>query len=83
MGRGQRHLARGEYAYDRHRCLSPAPSDPRRAWYWSGSADAADRAQAGACVGGGFLASDMAQDITGWTVGISGDRLSLIEDPGR
>jgi NAD(P)-dependent dehydrogenase (short-subunit alcohol dehydrogenase family) len=28
-----------------------------------------------------FLASDMAQDITGWTVGISGDRLSLIEDP--
>jgi hypothetical protein len=23
----------------------------------------------------------MAQDITGWTVGISGDRLSLIEDP--
>jgi NAD(P)-dependent dehydrogenase (short-subunit alcohol dehydrogenase family) len=28
-----------------------------------------------------FLASDMAQDITGWTVGITGDRLSLIEDP--
>ena len=28
-----------------------------------------------------FLASDMAQDITGWTVGISGDRLSLIDDP--
>jgi hypothetical protein len=28
-----------------------------------------------------FLASDMAQDITGWTVGIAGDRLSLIEDP--
>jgi NAD(P)-dependent dehydrogenase (short-subunit alcohol dehydrogenase family) len=28
-----------------------------------------------------FLASDMAQNITGWTVGISGDRLSLIEDP--
>ncbi|MGE3536092.1 MAG: SDR family oxidoreductase [Candidatus Tectimicrobiota bacterium] len=28
-----------------------------------------------------FLASDMAQDITGWTVGISGERLSLIEDP--
>jgi NAD(P)-dependent dehydrogenase (short-subunit alcohol dehydrogenase family) len=28
-----------------------------------------------------FLASDMAQDVTGWTVGISGDRLSLIEDP--
>jgi len=28
-----------------------------------------------------FLATDMAQDITGWTVGISGDRLSLIEDP--
>jgi NAD(P)-dependent dehydrogenase (short-subunit alcohol dehydrogenase family) len=28
-----------------------------------------------------FLASDMAKDITGWTVGISGDRLSLIEDP--
>ncbi len=28
-----------------------------------------------------FLASDMAQDITGWTVAISGDRLSLIEDP--
>jgi hypothetical protein len=23
----------------------------------------------------------MAQDITGWTVGISGDRLSLIDDP--
>jgi NAD(P)-dependent dehydrogenase (short-subunit alcohol dehydrogenase family) len=28
-----------------------------------------------------FLATDMAQDITGWTVGISGDRLSLIADP--
>ena len=28
-----------------------------------------------------FLATDMAQDITGWTVGITGDRLSLIEDP--
>ena len=28
-----------------------------------------------------FLASDEAADITGWTVGISGDRLSLIEDP--
>jgi NAD(P)-dependent dehydrogenase (short-subunit alcohol dehydrogenase family) len=28
-----------------------------------------------------FLASDMAKDITGWTVGITGDRLSLIEDP--
>ncbi len=28
-----------------------------------------------------FLASDMAQDITGWTVAISGDRLTLIEDP--
>lgn len=28
-----------------------------------------------------FLATDMAQDITGWTVGIMGDRLSLIEDP--
>jgi NAD(P)-dependent dehydrogenase (short-subunit alcohol dehydrogenase family) len=28
-----------------------------------------------------FLASDMAENITGWTVGISGDRLSLIEDP--
>jgi NAD(P)-dependent dehydrogenase (short-subunit alcohol dehydrogenase family) len=28
-----------------------------------------------------FLASDMAQNITGWTVGITGDRLSLIEDP--
>jgi NAD(P)-dependent dehydrogenase (short-subunit alcohol dehydrogenase family) len=28
-----------------------------------------------------FLASDMAQHITGWTVGITGDRLSLIEDP--
>lgn len=28
-----------------------------------------------------FLASDAAQDITGWTVGISGDRLSLIDDP--
>jgi NAD(P)-dependent dehydrogenase (short-subunit alcohol dehydrogenase family) len=28
-----------------------------------------------------FLASDMAQNITGWTVGIGGDRLSLIEDP--
>jgi NAD(P)-dependent dehydrogenase (short-subunit alcohol dehydrogenase family) len=28
-----------------------------------------------------FLASDAAKDITGWTVGISGDRLSLIEDP--
>jgi NAD(P)-dependent dehydrogenase (short-subunit alcohol dehydrogenase family) len=28
-----------------------------------------------------FLATDMAKDITGWTVGISGDRLSLIEDP--
>jgi NAD(P)-dependent dehydrogenase (short-subunit alcohol dehydrogenase family) len=28
-----------------------------------------------------FLASDMAKDITGWTVGIMGDRLSLIEDP--
>ncbi|GIX49625.1 MAG: hypothetical protein KatS3mg131_3836 [Candidatus Tectimicrobiota bacterium] len=28
-----------------------------------------------------FLASDMAQNITGWTIGISGDRLSLIEDP--
>jgi len=28
-----------------------------------------------------FLASDMARDITGWTVGITGDRLSLIEDP--
>lgn len=28
-----------------------------------------------------FLATDMAQDITGWTVGIAGDRLSLIEDP--
>jgi NAD(P)-dependent dehydrogenase (short-subunit alcohol dehydrogenase family) len=28
-----------------------------------------------------FLASDVAKDVTGWTVGISGDRLSLIEDP--
>ena len=28
-----------------------------------------------------FLASDMAENITGWTVGIIGDRLSLIEDP--
>jgi NAD(P)-dependent dehydrogenase (short-subunit alcohol dehydrogenase family) len=28
-----------------------------------------------------YLASDEAADITGWTVGISGDRLSLIEDP--
>ena len=28
-----------------------------------------------------YLASDAAADITGWTVGISGDRLSLIEDP--
>ncbi|MEE9145981.1 MAG: SDR family oxidoreductase [Candidatus Tectomicrobia bacterium] len=28
-----------------------------------------------------FLATDMAQDITGWTIGITGDRLSLIEDP--
>ncbi|MGQ4807512.1 putative short-chain type dehydrogenase/reductase [Candidatus Entotheonellaceae bacterium PAL068K] len=28
-----------------------------------------------------FLASDMARDITGWTVAISGDRLSLIADP--
>ncbi len=28
-----------------------------------------------------FLASDMAQDITGWTVAISGDQLSLIDDP--
>ena len=28
-----------------------------------------------------YLASDDAADITGWTVGISGDRLSLIEDP--
>lgn len=28
-----------------------------------------------------FLASDMAENITGWTVGITGDRLSLIEDP--
>lgn len=28
-----------------------------------------------------FLATDMAKDITGWTVGITGDRLSLIEDP--
>ncbi len=28
-----------------------------------------------------FLASDAAQNITGWTVGISGDRLSLVEDP--
>ncbi|PON15072.1 3-hydroxyacyl-CoA dehydrogenase [Candidatus Entotheonella serta] len=28
-----------------------------------------------------FLATDMAQDITGWTVGITGDRLSLIDDP--
>ena len=28
-----------------------------------------------------YLASDAAVDITGWTVGISGDRLSLIEDP--
>ena len=28
-----------------------------------------------------FLASEEAADITGWTVGISGDRLSLIEDP--
>jgi 3-oxoacyl-[acyl-carrier protein] reductase len=28
-----------------------------------------------------FLATDMAKDITGWTVGIMGDRLSLIEDP--
>lgn len=28
-----------------------------------------------------FLASDMAQNVTGWTVGITGDRLSLIEDP--
>ena len=28
-----------------------------------------------------FLASDMAKDITGWTVGIMGDRSSLIEDP--
>ncbi len=28
-----------------------------------------------------FLATDMAEDITGWTVGITGDRLSLIEDP--
>jgi NAD(P)-dependent dehydrogenase (short-subunit alcohol dehydrogenase family) len=28
-----------------------------------------------------FLASDMAKDITGWTVAIAGDRLSLIEDP--
>lgn len=28
-----------------------------------------------------FLATDMAQDITGWTIGIMGDRLSLIEDP--
>jgi NAD(P)-dependent dehydrogenase (short-subunit alcohol dehydrogenase family) len=28
-----------------------------------------------------FLASDMAKDITGWTIGIGGDRLSLIEDP--
>lgn len=28
-----------------------------------------------------FLATDMAEDITGWTVGISGDRLSLISDP--
>jgi NAD(P)-dependent dehydrogenase (short-subunit alcohol dehydrogenase family) len=28
-----------------------------------------------------FLATDMAKDITGWTVGIVGDRLSLIEDP--
>ena len=28
-----------------------------------------------------FLASDMAENITGWTVGIIGDRLSLIDDP--
>jgi NAD(P)-dependent dehydrogenase (short-subunit alcohol dehydrogenase family) len=28
-----------------------------------------------------FLASDMAKDITGWTVAIAGDRLALIEDP--
>ena len=28
-----------------------------------------------------YLASDEAAHITGWTVGISGDRLSLIEDP--
>ena len=28
-----------------------------------------------------YLASDAAEHITGWTVGISGDRLSLIEDP--
>jgi NAD(P)-dependent dehydrogenase (short-subunit alcohol dehydrogenase family) len=28
-----------------------------------------------------YLASDEAAYITGWTVGISGDRLSLIEDP--
>ncbi len=28
-----------------------------------------------------FLATDMAENITGWTVGITGDRLSLIEDP--
>jgi hypothetical protein len=28
-----------------------------------------------------FLASDVASDITGWTVGIAGERLSLIEDP--
>ncbi|MGQ4809640.1 putative short-chain type dehydrogenase/reductase [Candidatus Entotheonellaceae bacterium PAL068K] len=28
-----------------------------------------------------FLATDMAKDITGWTIGIMGDRLSLIEDP--
>ena len=28
-----------------------------------------------------YLASDAAERITGWTVGISGDRLSLIEDP--
>lgn len=28
-----------------------------------------------------FLATDMAKDVTGWTVGITGDRLSLIEDP--